>query len=77
MLFALVASSFALYAPLSYAGYGYGAAPLAYSAAPLAYSAAAPIAYSGAAAFPSYETVSHSVSVAAEPVEQHGYTVKY
>ncbi|XP_043194101.1 postacrosomal sheath WW domain-binding protein-like [Amphibalanus amphitrite] len=66
-------------APLAYSGapLAYSAAPLAYSAAPLAY-AAAPTTYAAAAgAFPSYETVTNTVSVAAEPVEQHGYTVKY
>ena len=46
----------------------YALLPLAYSGAPVAYSAAA---------FPTYETVSHSVSHFAEPVEQHGYIVKY
>ena len=67
----MVACGYAALLPLTY-----GAAPLAYGAAPLAYAGAHPVAYS-AAAFPTYETVSHSVAVGGEPVEQHGYIVKY
>lgn len=40
----------------------------------------APMMYGGAdvrTAFPTYESVGHSVDIAAEPVEQWGYTIKY
>ena len=68
------------YSGLGYSGLGYAHPGLV---APATYSAAAPVAYSGlapatyAASFPTYETVSHSVDITHEPVEQHGYIVKY
>ena len=76
ILACVLACSFAALLPLGYSGLGLahpGLLPAAYGAAPYA---AVPATYS-AAAFPSYETVSHTVDVTHEPVEQHGYIVKY
>ena len=70
----MLACACAALIPLGYSGLGYPSlgyahpAPLAYNAVPATYSAAA---------FPTYETVSHTVDVTHEPVEQHGYVVKY
>ncbi|KAF0290160.1 hypothetical protein FJT64_011600 [Amphibalanus amphitrite] len=82
VLACVLACAFASLVPLGYSGLGYSglahpalgyrhpvlAAPVTYSGVPTAYSAAA---------FPTYETVSHSVDITHEPVEQHGYVVKY
>lgn len=73
----LVACAYAALVPFGYSGYA-GYSPLGY-AAPLTYAAGygAPVTYASHAAFPTYERVSHSVDVTHEPVEQHGYIVKY
>ena len=79
VLACVLACAFAGLLPLGYSGLGYSglgyAHPGLVAPAPLAYNAV-PATYS-AAAFPSYETVSHTVDVTHEPVEQHGYVVKY
>lgn len=72
------------------AGYAYGAAPLAYGAAPVAYGAApiahAPIAHASIApvaaqayALPPVRNIEEApiVEQLVEPVEQHGYSVRY
>ena len=73
----MLACAFAALLPVAYSGLGY--AGLGYGHPGLV--APAPLAYSGvpvpAATFPTYETVSHTVDVTHEPVEQHGYVVKY
>ena len=84
VLACVLACTFAALLPLGYSGLGYaglgyapaGYAGLGYGPGPAVYSAAVPTTYS-AATFPTYETVSHSVDVTHEPVEQHGYVVKY
>ena len=74
----MLACAFAALLPLGYSGLGYAGLGYAHpglaAPAPLAYSAG-PVATH--AAFPTYETVSHTVDVTHEPVEQHGYVVKY
>ncbi|XP_037074524.1 cuticle protein 63-like [Pollicipes pollicipes] len=68
VLACVLAVAFAGLLPLGYSGLGYsglGYSGLGYSGLAHGY-AAAPAAYS-AAAFPTYETVSHSVDIAAEP----------
>ncbi|XP_046403541.1 uncharacterized protein LOC124169101 [Ischnura elegans] len=59
----------------------YAHAPLAYAAAPIAAPVAysAPIAYSAPAVIPApitYQT-GYKVETEVEPVEQHGYSIKY
>merc|ERR1712212_1082088 len=79
----LVACAYASLVPFGYSGLaGYhGYSPLGYSAysRPLAYAAGynAPVAYASHAASPTYERVSQSVDITREPVEQHGYVIKY
>lgn len=86
-----VAAQSAIIAPAGYAGLplGYAGAPLAYAGAPLA----APIAYAGATiaapiavapapaayALPPVREIAEApiVQTAVEPVEQHGYSVRY
>ena len=73
--------------PLGYAGapLGYAGAPLAYAGAPLAYAGvpvAAPIAVApapAAYALPPVREIAEApiVQTAVEPVEQHGYSVRY
>lgn len=64
-------------APLAYAGapLAYAGAPLGYAAAPVAIAAPAPAAY----ALPPVREIAEApiVETLVEPVEQHGYSVRY